>query len=480
MKKLIALVALLGLILGMAATASAELDVKARGSWRVHFNFLDNFDFNDNNAEDDFSVQQRIRTRLRFVFNENVMGELYTEIGDVTWGQGSAGDINTDGIAIEVKRAFIQWYWPGTKALFTTGLMGVNLPTSGFGRANMAIGGIDAGAFQVSVPFNEMVAITLGYTRLLDNNTSVAAADEFDAIYAAVPVTLDGLKLVPYFAYAWFGDDIDSADLPGNIISPVLPADNSTFTFNADGDDENFGIFWLGTAIDVDMFDPFVFHFDAMYGHTQADTLYSGTTKLGDDVDISGWMMDLMFEYTGLDFFTPQLFFAWASGVDKDDFKSGDIDEIGLMPIANSDWGIGGTLINGSNFTTDFGAARGGFWLAGAALRDISFIEKLSHEFIIYYAQGTSDKETVLRNGTSLTYMDSFLSGVFGLPFTDDESYVEVDFNHKYQIYESLAAILELAYGRYSTDNNDVETLMMGGDDSENLMKAAFGFVYSF
>lgn len=486
MKKLIALVALLGLVLGMAATASAELDIKGRGSWRVQFNLTDNlsdFDFDDDRGEDDYNVQQRIRTRFRFVFNENVLGELYTEIGDITWGRG-AGDLNTDGIAIEVKRAFIQWFWPETKVLFTAGLQNVDFPHSGAFN-NMVFGGNDVGAFVVSIPVNEMIGVTLGYARPIDLDDE-GLNDEFDIIMAAVPVTMDGVSITPWIAYSWLspadaadtvvtedydGDgDTDETEItaygilgskgPGSAFALTLP--QSFFTgISTDGDDDEESLhpWWIGLNSKVDMFDPFVFYFDFIYGAVAN----IDSTDSFDDPSLSGWMADLMFEYTGLDYFTPQLMFVYASGADEDDADDG---EINLLPVISSGFNIGGTLVGGSNFTTDAGFPGGGFWLVGLALRDISFVEKLSHEIIFLYAQGTSDQETAA-------------PGFLFSRFTEDESYFEVDFNHRYQIYESLAAILELAYANLDTDDNDFEDTFDGGD-TDAVLKATFGFRYDF
>ena len=464
MKKLIALVALLGLVLGMAATASAELDIKGRGSWRVQFNLTDNlsdFDFDDDRGEDDYSVQQRIRTRFRFVFNENVLGELYTEIGDITWGRG-AGDLNTDGIAIEVKRAFIQWFWPETKVLFTAGLQNVDFPHSGAFN-NMVFGGNDVGAFVVSIPVNEMIGVTLGYVRPIDG-AGDGTNDEFDIIMAAVPVTMDGVSVTPFVAYSWLASRSDVLAPVGSSFATLVP--QSIFdTVSTDGndDEESLHPWWIGVGSKVDMFDPFVFYFDFVYGAVaNMDSATIGATSY-DDPSVSGWMADLMFEYTGLDYFTPQLMFVYASGVDEDDADDG---ELGLLPVISSGFNIGGTLVGGSNFTTDAGFPGGGFWLVGLALRDISFVEKLSHEIIFLYAQGTNDEDTAA-------------PGFLFSRFTADESYFEVDFNHRYQIYESLAAILELAYANLDTDDNDFEDTFDGGD-TDAVLKATFGFRYDF
>ena len=190
----------------------------------------------------------------------------------------------------------------------------------------------------------------------------------------------------------------------------------------------------------MDMLDPIVIYADFVYG--SADDGYDG---LADGT--SGFMIDAMVEFKGLDFATLQGFGVYSSQNDDGD---------GAMPFIDSDWTIGGSMINGSAFTTDLGPATPGFWLAGVAARKISFLDKLSHDVIALYAQGTGDAAGF---------------GVVPNGLTKDDSYWEVDFNTRYQIYESLAAIVELGYGKPDFDD---------GSADDAAMKAAFGFLYKF
>jgi len=429
MKRIFSLVAMAALVLGTVATASAELEVKAAGTWRVHGQVLDNFaNFNDDVATgngDGFLAQQRMRTQFRFVYNENVMGELYTEYGNITWGQG-AGEYgvrnNADANELHIKRAFIQFRLPDTDVLFTVGEQDITFPHSG-AFSNMVLGGEDGTAIAVSAPITDTIGLTVAYARLAENTTGgITSGNNADAFLAAVPVTLDGMTIAPWFAYGLIGE-------------------NSGFGDPAEGDNSN--VWWAGAGFSMDLFDPIVVYADFVYG--SADDGYTG---LADGT--SGFLVDAMVEYKGLDLLTPQVFFAYSSQNDDGD---------GALPAIYSDWGIGGTLINGSNFTTDLGAALPGFWLAGIAARDISFIEKLSHDVIFLYAKGTGD-------------IAGFSAGQNDLPaLTSDDSYLEIDFNTQYQIYESLAAIVELAYAKPDFDD---------GSADDALMKASFGFVYKF
>ncbi|WP_027367833.1 outer membrane homotrimeric porin [Desulfocurvibacter africanus] len=431
MKRIVTLVAAAALIMGLAATASAELAVKAAGAWRVHGNVLSNFgDFDDDTSStgaDTFTVQHRARTQLRFVYNENVMAELYTQYGNVTWGQGAAAYGATSsaaGSSLNIKRAFIQFRWPDTDVLITAGEQDVTFPSSG-AFSNMVQGGDDGSAIAVSTPITDMLGLTVAYTRLAEVATPTSGND-FDAFLAAVPVTLDGMKLAPWFSYAMAGENSG---------------------FNTDTDNAN--VWWAGVGFNMDMLDPIVIYADFMYG--SADEGYVN----GSDSD--GWLIDAMVEFKGLDFAVLQGFGAYSSNNDDGD---------GAMPYIDSDFTVGGTLINGSSFTTDLGPATPGFWLIGAAARQITFVEKLSHDVIALYAKGTADSSGDA-DGDGVADNAGFIGAA---PLTADDSYWEVDFNTRYQIYESLAAIVELTYADYDLD----------AGDTDPLMKAAFGFLYKF
>jgi hypothetical protein len=420
MKRIVTLVAAAALLLGLAATASAELAVKAAGSWRVHGNVLKNFnDFDDDATEQTFDVRHRMRTQFRFVYNENVMGELYTEYGNVTWGR-DAGQYNaTDGTTIDVKRAFIQFRWPDTDMLITAGEQDITLPSSG-AFSNIVLGGSDGSAIAISSPITDMVGLTVAYARLDDS--TAPAHSTFDAYVAALPVSLDGMKLSPWFTYAQLGSQSD-------------------FAVDDQAEDGNF--WWVGLGFNMDMLDPIMLYADFTYG--------SASDEVGDN---SGWLIDVMGEFKGLDFAVLQLMAAYSSQNDDGD---------GAMPVVDSDFGVGGSLINGSSFSPgDLGPATPGFWLVGAAARNVTFVEKLSHDVIFLYAKGTNDENPGFGSGDAGSLPE----------LTSDDSWLEVDFNTRYQIYESLAAVVELAYGKPSFDDDDV------ADDA--LMKASFGFLYKF
>jgi hypothetical protein len=99
-----------------------------------------------------------------------------------------------------------------------------------------------------------------------------------------------------------------------------------------------------------------------------------------------------------------------------------------------------------------------GLWMAGAALRNITFMDDLSHELVFSYAKGNNAEENIFM-------------------MTKKDTFWEVDFNTTYNLYENLALIVELAYIKVSLDSMGIGRDQLAEDA---LMKGTLGVVYSF
>jgi hypothetical protein len=461
MKRLAILAILAAFILGTVATASA-VELKARGSWRVHANWMDNYDFDDDDpvSEDDFAVYQRARVWFDFVANENLKAVLGLEIGDVRWGDG-AGAIGTDQRAIEVKHAYLDFNLPDTEVNIKAGLQWIELPSS-FGSNIVSK---DMAALVVNVPFNDMIGLTVGWARPVDKYTDDTTYsnyylnattgvieenastkkeddlnDEVDVIFLSLPVKGDGFAVTPFYATALIGKDSGLARA---------------------GDDES--PWWAGLNVKLDMMDPIVILADLDYGRWDTDD---------DTKDRAGWYFDLAVDYK-MDMMTPEVFFVYSTGED------GDNDGSELMPtlytevygpttfgFAGSSFGKADGIIGykgtpaGVNIDLTKDAGLGiGLWALGFKLKDMSFMEDLKHDFILMYAKGTNDQVRVDE-------------------FTEKDSLWEVDFNTKYQMYENLAAIVELGYVKVNLSDDE----MANRDEllDEAAWKMAVGFKYDF
>jgi hypothetical protein len=445
--KRFALVALLAAMLfGLASSASAtELKVKGNldvyGMWSANLRDFDS----DNGDADNYMTTQRMRTYFDFLASENLKAVLGLEMEHI-WGQGAGGDWGTDGTAdIKVKHAYLDFTLPETTINVKAGLQTVKLP----GAFGNPVFDDDAAALVVSSPINDMFGITVGYTRGADDNDNYddaynasgdaidyADKDDMDMAFLAVPVTLDGFAITPYFAYAWIGENADFTDQQG-----LQNANKDRWIF---GDDST--VWVLGANAKLTMFDPLTFQADLIYGEGE-----------NDNYETKGWYADLVASYK-FDFMTASLFGTYATGADD------EADEDSYLPTLAENWTltpyIGGarafnTGISNAGFATGtLGVGRDGtgLWSTGLIFDKITFVDKLSHKLVIAYAEGTSDDNS-----------DEDL-------WDEDDSAWEVYMVNKYMIFENLAAINELGY--FDPDLDEIDT------DSSYF--ATIGFAYTF
>lgn len=470
-------------LLGTVATASA-VEMKASGSWRVSGNWMSNMnDFDDDDSSDNFNVKQRARTYFEFIANEDLKGVLKTEIGDFYWGNG-AGEVSGDEEAIEVKNAYLDFNIPNTEVNIKAGLQGLTLP--GFVGGSPLFSD-DVAGLTFNAPITDMVGVTGGWGRLQDNDVNESetddSGDDLDLGFLAVPLNFDGLEFAPYFGYVWIGKDVlantnssssgsitldngtvmntvsnDSNNGPWAGISNPMPWMNYIAEDHLAGVNEfdDSGAWYAGIPMKLSMFDPLVVMADVHYG--RMDIEVEDADK--DDIEIKGWLADLAVEYK-MDMMTPMIFGSYSTGLDKDDV---DDDEYGIYPAIDGCWAVDTMLTDNSAFGVDLALYQPvSMWTVGARLKDISFVEDLTHEVGVIYAKGTSDKEVANFGNDGL--------------LNDDESLLAADFTTKYMIYENLAAIAELGYAKYDADYaDDVE----GDDDTDNAYKAVVGFKYDF
>jgi hypothetical protein len=444
MKRIALAILALAFVIGSVAPSFA-VEMQARGSWRAAASW---YDFDGENSDFDngetFRARQRARLWFDFIANENLKAVLGLEIGDVTWGNG-AGKLGTDDTAIEVKHAYIDFNVPNTQVNIKAGLQGIYIP----GNLGSPILDDDAAALMVSAPVNDMVSVAAGWIRSYDledsttglynstDDNGINGGDEVDTLALLVPVNADGFSVTPYFLYTLIGQNtIDNL-----VITDQVGVNGSPWTDDAT-------MWHAGFSGQLDMFDPIVVLMDAAYGSLALETA-------GNDIDVKGWFFDLAVDYK-MDIMTPELFFYYTSGADDDK------DEISVFPAINADMTFSTFLMDGAalgecgQYNSD--PADLPMWALGLKLKDINFIEDLSHTFTIYYAQGTSDKD-----------------GWYGKTFAEDDSLVEVNFDTKYQIYDELAAYVELGYINFDWDKSaDHES------STEDAYKAALGIKYDF
>ncbi|WP_320008203.1 outer membrane homotrimeric porin [Maridesulfovibrio sp.] len=468
MKKLAILAVLACMVFGFAATASA-VDLDAKGKFQFQMNIIDNSEFlsakDGGQAEDDMRFYFRARAQFRFIANENLWGVLYTEYRTIYGTNGvNNGGINDGDDDLRVKNAYLQYRFPGTEILTTAGRINVNLP--GAASDNMILGDADLDVFMLETPITDQIAIAGAFIRIQDLATNdsttwagdgVENDDELDAFYAALPITIDGISATPYFLYANIGKNTNALE---GLQGPAPVAYN-----------KNLGAWWLGTSFEMDMFDPIVFAADLAYGSVDAD-------KKQNDRD--GFFMDASLAYTGLDFVKPKLVFAYSTGEDDDSDNGSE-----RMPIIDNNFAFGTSYFGGGAFTgnVDLDSQQQiGMWVLGLQLEDISFIEKLSHDINFLFIKGTNDAD-LIKNGRATAASGISADGTF---LTDEDTAYEVDFTTRYQIYDELSAVVELAYVAVDFDDDTWKTsglpggVARGNGDEDPMLKCVVGLMYSF
>ena len=491
---------------GMAiAHAESNVDVKVSGEWDFSFGFVFNSGYNKNGHEngthrndDNFNALQRVRTQVNFIISENLQAVLQFEIGDdLNWGRGTnddgfneGGALGADGVNIKTKHAYLDWMVPETSLHFRMGLQALALPSTALGSN---VFDDDVAAVVASYEIDEMFAITAFWARPFDyyrNDGSAGGVirsldDEVDMFGLIAPISLEGATITPWFVYANVG-----------AASGIYGEDNFGGTLGGTdqlGNTSNAPAWWLGLVAEVDMFDPLTFGAEFVYGYLGRNTINiweenaAGDLEWADSEQISsrGWYIAANLDYT-LDWGTPGIFGWYASGDNAKDIRNKD--RLGRLPTVAGGQGY-------SSFGSDGGfgispderllsVSNTGTWGLGVQIADMSFIEDLSHTIRFVYYNGTNDRKVVrdARNedpaGFDRNDFNETMAGFGGSAnylTTKDHAY-EINFDHTYQIYENLAACLELGYIKI-----DRSSSVWGRDfQDEATYKATLSFQFTF
>lgn len=465
MKRLVIVAIMAAFLLGtVGAAQAAKLNVT--GDFQQSFNYVKNPTFDSDENVDKFQAVQRFRATFEFVANENLKAVVRVHTGDYRWGSELAegqgvganatpGGFDTDNRRnFDYDRAYLDFMIPNTEVNIKSGLLPLTLPNS---LGSHILDG-NVWALLGSAPINDMVALTLGWGRLNDQSSqplgldpNSSSKDEVDMFFAILPVTMDGFQVTPFGVYARSGKNAF-----GNWADGVLLGELGVAAYDATLlSPQSANHYWFGVNATVDMFDPIVVMADFNYGGRGDVVKYDGTS-LG---KAAGWIANLAVAYN-MDMMTPTLWGLYESGESR---SSADLDNKGkVMPtVAPDTFGISTFGFSGSNFRGYAGGILGlngptGKWGVGVKLADISFLDKLTHDFQVAYYKGTNHKDN----------LDLFT--------TKDKAW-EVNFDSQYQVYENLAAIVELGYINMNLQS---DSTMLTDDDAA--WKAAAGFRYRF
>ena len=444
MKRISSLLLAAAMAFGAAGAADAA-ELKVSGVMDFAFGAARTDIKEDNrDGEEYFRAEQRFRPQLNFVASESLQAVMQLEIGTTAFGRAEGnyrgGQIDQRDNNIEVKRLYLDWIIPTTEVTVRMGKQPLALPSAtGFGNP---VFDSDVAGIVASGQINDMVGLTGFWVRPYDDDQeNNDLSDEVDAIGVVVPVKGEGWSVSPWAMYASIGN-ADTISIP-----------------QATDQREDTSAYWVGFGTDYQIMDGLKFALDAMYG---------GTNDFDDsNISASGYFIDAALSYDIENIGTASLLGWYASG------NSGDDEDFGQIPVLGT---------NGGFHPTSFGAPGSvgigvdsavfnsgvGTWGLGAELADVTFVEDLSHTFRVVYMQGTNNRQRVLDNTTLVVDEGNGY-------FTHHDSAWEFNFDSKYQIYENLAAFVELGY--IAIDGDDTSFI---GDDTDNLWKAQVLFQYKF
>ena len=477
MKRIVTLLLAAGLVFG-AHTGAQAVDFKTKGTWDFNFEWLEGTDFNKNNTskDDTFAGKQRFRTQIDVIASEALSGTVYFEIGDTIWGSKD-GALGSDGKSIEVKRSYIDWIVPQTDLKVRMGIQGLALP--GFVAGSPVLDD-DVAALTLSYSFNDNVAATVFWARPYDTGAAIynnqtletTSFDELDIFGLVVPITLDGMKIVPWGMYSSIGKNINGSSSDYNQSSWQQAAyglrpdfDNGKkYPQNGQTFDKGTDAWWGGLSYQLTMFDPLKFSVDGVYGSVKGDN---------EEWDRSGWLAIAQLDYK-LSMFTPGIFGWYASGDDNNRTNGSE-----QMPYISPDFGptsFGFDKYAASIATDSILSVSGaGTWGVGLQAAKISFLENLSHVLRVAYIEGTNDQEMAKYIiGTNLNKPNSPVNSYNGVYMTEKDHAIEVNFDTTYKIYENLTLLAELGYINLNMDED------VWHQKFDNAWKAGINFQYAF
>ncbi|WP_027185782.1 outer membrane homotrimeric porin [Desulfovibrio inopinatus] len=447
MKRLLFVASFFTLLFGMFTVASATTEIRMVGDARIHANWYANYQFTGWNRDgtetvDPVTIWERFRLRTDFIANESLKFRLGLKVEEV-WGHGTFTADNSD-VSLEVYQAYLKFKWPDTDIEITAGYQPLALPQSAFFDGSIVFDS-EAAALVVTSPLiDDTLAINAGFIRFLDNGqddfTTTQVADELDAYFLALPITLDGATIVPWGMVAVAGINGNYGAFGDGNGAELFTA--GTYMIAPVGLKNNQNVYWwVGGAFEVDALDPIKLYADVLYGE--------GNSGDRDKSKRWGWFIDGAIEYTGLDMLTPQLSAWWSSGEDGSTRNGSE-----RMPYLVSSWNSSTSFLfdGGQEFENGFvGVNPIGSWGITASLNDISFIEDLTHRLTFTYARGTNSK-TALRDANLILGTNNFF--IMGKDLTVDEYVLGLSFDHQYMIYENLALIAETgwAHGEFDKD----------------------------
>ncbi len=452
------------------AQGAKAVDFKASGEWFFGFGVSDSFLVEDSRGTDTFKAEQRLRLQIEAVASESLSGTVQFEIGETIWGQSAEGGaLGADGKVVSVRQAYIDWFVPNTELQFRMGLQALALPNVAGGAAILDD---QVAAIVANYAFNENIGLTAAWLRPYNDNYEKSGSgdssnylDNMDMFLLSLPVAYDNFSINPWIAYGMIGRNTAGE------LGTAMPVGFDSAVHNQSAYGE---IWYVGLPMTYAM-DNWNFELDLNYGAASGFNDYmSGTSKA--DAYRRGFVIKGLAEYA-MDWGTPGIF-AWYGSGDDGDFGDGSERMPEIAPSSNftsfmQDGANGYSVSDGFDIMLSYS----GTWGLGLQLRDMSFMEDLSHTLRISYWGGTNSTDMIKHIGSP----NGWREGTGAMYLTHNDHLVEINLDSTYQIYENLQAVVELGYIFNGVDtekwNDNTSGATVNGKDA---WKATLLMMYSF
>ena len=170
--------------------------------------------------------------------------------------------------------------------------------------------------------------------------------------------------------------------------------------------------------------------------------------------------------------------FGWYGSGDDGNVKNGSERMPSIVPMGNFTSFMGDG--NYGWMMQDFGLDYAGTWGLGAQIRDMSFVEDLSHTFRVAYWGGTNSTSMVKYMDTAYAWAGGWGNGTSPYLTTND-GLLEFNLVNNYKMYENFDVNLELSYIANFMDNDTwKKTNLPSSFSKQDTWKAQVTFAYSF
>lgn len=520
MKKTAAL--LLALTAGLfLATESRAIDFSVKGKWNMGFGVADPYLTKHHrdasglsrktNTQDTFAARQRLFLQLDAAASEALSGTVQFFIGPQKWGfAGQGGALGADGNMIKVRQAYIDWAVPDTSIRTRMGIQNFALP---YAAGGSAIFDLRAAAVNTHVDLTENIGLTAMWFRPFNDNYDASDLefrdgsdpsdylDNMDLFTLILPLNFDGISITPWAMYGMQGrntgrfpsyrdNGLADGD-PAITMTPFLNAQSGNGGLNVvsyGGTSKTYGsLFWAGLPVKVTAAEPWNFELDLNYGFVEAMGRYDVMVR-NDPADIrrgstqrQGWLAKALVEYR-LDWGVPGIF-GWYGSGDDGNVKNGSERMPSVCPYTfmTSFMGDGNLAWGPSGDYLDLNVSMAGTWGVGLQLRDMSFIEDLTHTFRAVWWGGTNSPSMVKYMNNAYAWEST--SNHFDGPYlTTNDGLLEFNLVNVYKMYENFDINLELGYIANFMDNSTwkKDYRDWGSYEKQDAWKAQLIFTYQF